>query len=273
MDNKLLEILNDIKKNKNNIYNYDETSTKQVIILKLLHALGWNIFDREEVYPEYSMGGKRVDYSLRINGRNKVFLEVKKPSEPIDTHEQQLLEYSFRSGVKLACLSNGITWSFYLPLMEAEWHEKKFYTVDLIEQDASDVADKIVSLLKKDKVESGESFNFAEELFKSAYKEKTIKASIPEAWNKIISDPPASFMDIIADLTEKLCGFRPTEDDIAAFLSKNQDRFKIPFVPREIKIFPKIIKPAPVDMPNDEVIISSASIPFDTAIHLAIPLK
>lgn len=46
---------------------YDEAATKQAIILPLLHLLGWDIHNIDEVTPEFSVENRRVDYSLRLN--------------------------------------------------------------------------------------------------------------------------------------------------------------------------------------------------------------
>ena len=56
----------------------DEASVKQGVILRILNALGWDTFDIEEVKPEHSVGGRRVDYALRPDGAYKVFLDTKR---------------------------------------------------------------------------------------------------------------------------------------------------------------------------------------------------
>jgi hypothetical protein len=110
MSEELLKLINDFKNNKK-LQSFDEASTKQAMILSVLKVLGWNPFNIEEVYPEYPVDNKneRVDYSLTHNGKNKVFIEVKKVTEDLDKHQEQLLNYSFREGVKLAILTNGIS--------------------------------------------------------------------------------------------------------------------------------------------------------------------
>lgn len=55
----------------------DEASTKNGVVLPILNQLGWDPFSIGEIQPEYSVGGKRVDFSLRFNNKNKVFIEVK----------------------------------------------------------------------------------------------------------------------------------------------------------------------------------------------------
>jgi len=51
-----------------------------------------------------------------LRNENKIFLEVKRAGEDLNNekHEDQLLEYSFRQGVELAVLTNGMTWWLYL---------------------------------------------------------------------------------------------------------------------------------------------------------------
>ncbi|MBM4399310.1 MAG: restriction endonuclease subunit R, partial [Candidatus Cloacimonetes bacterium] len=66
-----------IRKNKQ-IFSFDEIRTKQEIILGVLHALGWNVFNTDEVEPEYEVSRRRVDYVLRVNKVNECFIEVKK---------------------------------------------------------------------------------------------------------------------------------------------------------------------------------------------------
>ena len=48
----------------------------------------------------------------------------------------QLLDYSFRQGVELAILTNGKTWWFYLPTKKGDWKARKFYTIDIIQQES-----------------------------------------------------------------------------------------------------------------------------------------
>ncbi len=95
MNEKLLDFISKLKVDKN-ISFYNEAATKQAVILRLLSLLGWNLFESEEICPEYSVGSKLVDYSLRINKVNKVFLEVKKISEELAKHQEQLLGYAFQ---------------------------------------------------------------------------------------------------------------------------------------------------------------------------------
>ncbi|KAA3610676.1 MAG: restriction endonuclease subunit R [Calditrichaeota bacterium] len=213
----LKKFIEDVKSNEK-IYEFDEAKTKQALILRLLSLLGWNIFDVEQVMPEHGVTSLRVDYSLRIFEQNKVFIEAKKVSEQLEKHQEQLLNYSFKEGVKLAILTNGITWWFYLPLNEGNWEQRRFYSIDIIEQDSSSAANKFIDFLEYDNIKTSHSLTQAEKLYKGRLKNKIIKENIPKAWNKIISEKDEFLIEIINDTVEKLCGIRANESDIINFI-------------------------------------------------------
>ena len=218
MNEKLLNLINELQSSRK-LETYSEETTKQAVVLKILSALGWDPFEPEEVYPEYSIrNGGRVDYSLRYNGINKVFIEVKKISEDLERHQEQLLNYSFHEGVKLAILTNGISWWFYLPLREGSWEQRKFYTIEIYEQDAESIAENFEKFLSKENVISGKTIEFAENVYKSKQKKSLIERTLPKAWEKIITEPDEQLVELLADTTEKLCGYRPDSEAVAKFI-------------------------------------------------------
>jgi predicted type IV restriction endonuclease len=220
---KLTSFVEDIKSLKD-IRSYDEQATKQGVILKILSVLGWDVFDINEVYPEYVLKGQRIDYSLRIENKNKVFIEAKRISEELDTHQEQLLKYAFQAGVSLAILTNGLSWWFYLPLMkDASWEERKFYTIDLVRQEPTHIADKFIDLLSRANVSSGEAIRNAEATHADLQKKNIIKKTLPEAWNKIISEPDETLLNLLKETTETLCGHSVGTAFAKNFLVSNKD--------------------------------------------------
>ena len=92
---KPLEILlSQLSKDQNLLHSVEE-ATKQGAVLPILNQLGWDCFNVQEVVPEFSVGTGRIDYCLRINQKNSVFIEVKRTTEDLERHEKQLLDYSF----------------------------------------------------------------------------------------------------------------------------------------------------------------------------------
>lgn len=56
----------------------NEATVRIGIIEPVLSALGWDITDPVAVQPEYSSGGRRVDYALcAFPARPSVFIEAK----------------------------------------------------------------------------------------------------------------------------------------------------------------------------------------------------
>ncbi len=228
MKEQLISFANDLKSIRE-IDSYDEQATKQVIVLKILSTLGWDIFDINEVYPEYALKSQRVDYSLRINNKDKVFIEVKRIREQLESHHEQLLKYSFQAGVGLAVLTNGVSWWFYLPLLQdAAWEDRKFYTIDFLQQEPEDVADKFIDLLSRDKISSGKSIENAKSIYESQQKKNVIRKTLLKAWNKIISEPEEPLVSLLAKTTEKLCGHTVDNALAKQFLSRNAECLILP---------------------------------------------
>ncbi|MFH1851192.1 MAG: hypothetical protein ABIA75_02500 [Candidatus Neomarinimicrobiota bacterium] len=205
-------------RNKGDLSAYDESATKQVILLRILNALGWDTFDREEVFPEYGNKGKRVDYSLRHRNENKVFIEAKRIREDLDSHQEQLLQYSFEEGVTLAILTNGLTWWFYLPLVEGLWEQRKFYTIDFLNQEPDEIADKFNDYLSKDNVISNKATDNAKDSYYSKKKIQIIKDTLPQAFDRIISEPDEFFVELLVEKTEEISGHRPETNIVEQFL-------------------------------------------------------
>lgn len=225
-----------------NISTWNEAQAKEWIIRPILDLLGWG---RREIIPEYGVETLWVDYALLINGENKVFIEAKRPSEKLETHQKQLLDYSFGEGVALAILTNGIAWWFYLPLKEGAWNNRKFYMIDILGQEIEDIVDKFDRLLSRDNVASGEAVRQAESILKSSQREKIVKERLPEAWNKVIKNavsPDSLLVDLLAETAEEVCGFQPTDDEILGFIRSHHEKWLLSPEP-EREVPPPTIPP------------------------------
>lgn len=222
MEEQIKKFITDIKLRKFAIT--DEATTKQIIILRLFSILGWNIYDPNEVQPEYSIEGKRVDYSLRYQQQNKVFVEVKKVDEDLEMHQEQLLNYAFLEGIKIAVLTNGLSWWFYLPLNPGSWEQRKFFSIDILQQEENELIQNFISFLSKENIITEKALSIAESLHKNNQRGRIISISLPNAWNKIIQETDEALINLINDTNEKICGFRATNEQIAEFLNDSKER-------------------------------------------------
>ena len=225
MERGILELLTGLKEKSDKLGSYNEDQTKLGIVLPILSRLGWNTEDVDEVHPEFSVERRRVDYALVLEGRPAVFIEAKRPSEDLDneSYEEQLLVYSFSQTVDLAVLTNGLTWSFYLPREGDDWRSRKFYTIDFAQQDETDVSSKLTELLSKANTYSGKALESAKRILKGKVREDAIRDTWPKAWNKIVSEPDSLLAELLAETTERLCGFKPDEAEAAEFIRQHQN--------------------------------------------------
>jgi predicted type IV restriction endonuclease len=99
-----------------------EEATKQALVLPLLDALGYDIWNPGEVCPEYDadfavkkQGQKeRVDLAVLLNDVPRVYFEVKAIDTALDGHEGQLARYfNSTKTVSLAVLTNGVEYRFF----------------------------------------------------------------------------------------------------------------------------------------------------------------
>ena len=211
-----------VKQIKNTVFltSLDESATKQSVVLRLLSLCGWDPFDLSQVAPEYTVGNRRVDFALRPGSADAVFIEVKRSGENLENHQQQLLEYCFQEGVKLAALTNGRTWWLYLPLQPGSWEQRRFLTIDLESQEPEIVELRFMEYLSKGMVTSGQAVSDAEDLVQSQLRAKIAGKAIVEAWNQIVETPDEILVDLISETTERSCGFMPERELVEQFLSQ-----------------------------------------------------
>jgi len=225
MEKKIASFINDLKSNKK-LSAFDTASTKQAIVLRLLSFLGWDIFNVEQVYPDYSVSSSNVSYALRIKNTNKVFIEVKRVHSKLDNHQKSLVNLASREGVNLAVLTNGIIWWFYLISANGSWQRKWFYSIDLMEQKPGSFVPNLMDLLTKTKVARGQSLKAAKSLFQRK-RQKLAANFLPEAWNQIISQPNKIFVELLSEQTEKLCRYKVDSKSIQKFLYKHMDKWLV----------------------------------------------
>ncbi len=200
------------------LLNSVEEVAKQGAVLPVLSSLGWDCFNMQEVTPEFSVGNGRIDYCLRTNKKNAVFIEVKRASVELDRHEKQLLEYSFTHGVEIAILTNGLTWWFYLPLVAGDWQQRKFISIDIRQQKLETATDHFQEFLSKTSITEGTAVKSAKAVRKSREKNKLIKQTLPEAWEQLLGEPDEFLLEILADKVESICGYNPDPETLTKFI-------------------------------------------------------
>jgi hypothetical protein len=196
-----------------------EAAVSQGILLPALQELGWPVFDTSIVVPEFSLEGRRVDFALcHPASRPSVFVEVKKVGLT-DGADKQLFEYAFHSGVPMAILTDGQEWSFYLPGEQGRYDERRVYKLDLLEREIEEAVNRLERYLRYERVCSGDALKFARSDYQNVARSREIEAVLPKAWNALLEDPHSLLLDLLADKTEDLCGYKPDLDVCSQFLA------------------------------------------------------
>ena len=99
-----------------------EQAAKNALVMPLLRALGFDVFDPEVVIPEFTADvgtkkGEKVDYALRVNGALAMLIECKPANVDISkAHASQLYRYFTVTSARIGIVTNGIDWHFFTDL-------------------------------------------------------------------------------------------------------------------------------------------------------------
>ena len=217
MRTQIISFIDDLKSNKK-LATFDEASTKQAVVLRLLSFLGWDIFNVAEVYPNFSINSSKVSYALRIKNSSKVFIEVKRVHKTLDSYQKDLVDLSARDRVELAILTNGIAWWFYRASDSGNWKQQRFHSFDLLKHKPEKFVPDLIDLLSKNKVAKGESMSAARTLFQKK-QQKLAADFLPEAWNHVLTQPNKIFIELLGDQAEKLCGNKLNAETVEKFIN------------------------------------------------------
>ncbi len=124
-------------------------------------------------------------------------------------------------------------------MKKGDWTARRFYTIDILEQEPSEVANQFQKILSKEQIKARKSVKYAEEIYKGRLKKDAILHALPKAWNKIITEPDELLVELLSEVTEKICGFKPQENIVTQFIKKNNERFLL----NEPLVIPKLKRP------------------------------
>lgn len=124
-----------------------EEATKTSLIMPLIQALGYDIFNPEELVPEYvaDVGikkGEKIDYAILQGEEPVILIEAKSVNEQLAKHDSQLFRYFGTTKAKFAILTNGIEYKFYTDLDEQnKMDQKPFFVVNMLDLKDIDITE------------------------------------------------------------------------------------------------------------------------------------
>ena len=127
-----------------------EEATKSAFVLPFIQALGYDVFNPNEVVPEYTCDigikkGEKVDYAIQQEETPIIIVECKHWKDPLTLHDTQLQRYFHVTHARFAILTNGIKYKFYSDLE----NQNKMDTKPFFEFDFENLKDSAINELLK----------------------------------------------------------------------------------------------------------------------------
>ena len=207
----------------------------QAVVLRLLDAAGWDVFDLSQVMPEYVTGNNNVDFALMSPGQPRgavsprVFIAVRAPGENIESPhmERQVLAHCAREEVPLAALTNGLRWLLLLWSPGDGWMERRFCEIDLRDDPEAAAAD-INRYLSRDRVSTGQAARSAERTLRDSNRETVDQRAVIQGWSQVVGGLDEGLVELVATAAEQRAGHRPDNRLVRRVLAENRAQLLIP---------------------------------------------
>lgn len=119
-----------------------EEATKTALIMPFFMLLGYDVFDPNEILPEYvcdvpGKKGEKIDYAIMRDGEPIILVEAKRAGMKLQKAQQgQLYRYFSTSHSRIAVLTNGNTYNFYSDINTPNvMDDDPFLSFDILEDD------------------------------------------------------------------------------------------------------------------------------------------
>jgi hypothetical protein len=200
----------------------NERAVSTSIVVPILRSLGWDDSNPSQVMPECTNPRGRVDYALSARANSPaVFVEVKRVGQSADA-DRQLFEYAFHEGAQIAVLTDGRLWNFYLPGQHGSYQDRRVYQLDIVERATPEIALRFRRYLAKDRIASGDALADAQTDYRASASRREAELTLPKAWAQILAEPDGLLMELVRERTEALCGHKPSDAALEAFLKSRQ---------------------------------------------------
>ena len=238
------------------------------IVFPILRELNWDTDNPMVVRTEYTAGKGGVDFALceRL-GNPKVFIKVKGLGGEMEDAVEQAMRYAYRARVRIVVLTDGATWSFYLPSGESSsYKERQVFKLDILKQSPQESSKSLQFYLEESRVISGEALKSALRELGDRRRLEKARGAIPGAWRDIFeaSESDESFnllVIVLADRVESEVGVRPGDNDVVNFLRSLQRQEGPVFPPP-----PPPLEDGELVVRNGELVILGESFRYRTAI-------
>lgn len=172
----------------------NEEATKTALILPMISALGYDIFNPYELIPEMdcdlSRAGDKVDYAISINGSVRIIIECKHHRCNLSAHAPQLMKYYAASEAKCGILTNGIEYWFYSDTVKANIMDKEpFFKFNILEM-GNDIVEELYMFTRE---------RFSDEAIQRYIRESELRDMIIKSYRSNVTKMSDAFIGLILD--------------------------------------------------------------------------
>ncbi|WP_439595068.1 type I restriction endonuclease [Falsiroseomonas sp.] len=171
-----------------------EEATKNALVMPMLRALGYDVFDPSIVIPEFTADfgvkkGEKVDYAIMVDGEVAILIECKPILSDLATvHASQLYRYFSVTKARFGVLTNGREWRFFTDLdAPNKMDDKPFFIFSVLEYADADLAE----------LEKFSASKFSVNGIISAASDLKLKSLISDALRKEFAQPTEEFVRMI----------------------------------------------------------------------------
>lgn len=252
----LQDVLREIRDGIARNANPNETAVRTQIVQRILHELGWNVFDPDQVYNEYPLKlerkSRRIDLALCVKDRKpRCIVELKSTEYDLkeigrSDGDRQLFEYAYHAGAPLALLTNGVNWRLYFTYSAGTYAERLVRALDIETEPPDEVAAALDRYLSYPNTASGKAADYARVDLDKRIDRHKAKEAIPRAWTRLVEDgPDGRLAALLLDATSSLVDSAPARQDVADYLRRLRadDRPASPAPKRTRTSLPKTLAP------------------------------
>jgi len=200
-----------------------EEATKNALIMPFISALGYDVFNPQEVVPEFvadhgTKKGEKVDYAIMQNNEVIVLIECKQAKSNLsDANMSQLYRYFTVTKSRIAILTNGVNYMFFSDLEEPnKMDARPFLELDLLNLRKNLIAE--VKKLGKEKFDLDRMLSTANEL--------KYTSQIKKVMLKQFEDPDEDFVKFFFNATNSGARFTVSaKEQFTDFVKKASSQF------------------------------------------------
>lgn len=200
------ELLEDIAaKLRSDAYSNEE-HVRLSLVARLLQALGWDIWNPQEVNTEFcpvpAEDSTRVDIALFARRNMSVYVEVKavgKIGRNLPEIERQMRDYNRNITAAFSILTDGRYWRFYLSQTGGEFSQKCFKEIDLLDKSEAveDIELAFHAFLSKEEIANGRALREAERYLNSTQRQRAMRDALPMAKRDTESSPDLGLAQLL----------------------------------------------------------------------------